>query len=159
VDDAIKGDDYWMAKAIEQARKAQEVDEVPVGAIVVKNEEIIGKGFNQVITQNDASGHAEIIAIRDAGKHLKNYRLVQTKLYVTLEPCMMCVGAMVHARIDKVIFGAYDHKTGMAGTKDNCFDKFYHNHKIKVVGGVLEMDCARLLKNFFKMKRAKKQVD
>jgi tRNA(adenine34) deaminase len=146
-------DEYWMQQAIVCARKAQLIDEVPVGAIVVKNQQIIGSGYNRVITSNDACAHAEILAIRNAGIEQGNYRLPDVELYVTLEPCMMCVGAMVHARIKRVIFGAFDHKTGMAGTKDNCFNKPYHNHKVEITGGILELDCARLLKEFFKQKR------
>ena len=151
-------DEYWMQKAIDMALLAQQIDEVPVGAIVVKNNEIIGQGYNQVICHSDASAHAEIQALRSASQLLKNYRIVDSIMYVTLEPCMMCVGAMVHARIKQVVFGAYDHKTGMAMTRDSCFDKSYHNHKVTSIGGVLEMDCARLLKNFFKSKRAKTQT-
>lgn len=146
-------DNYWMEQAVKMASKAENIDEVPVGAIIVRNNEIIGKGYNQVITNSDASAHAEIQAIRDAGKAIKNYRIIDTTLYVTLEPCMMCVGAMVHARIGKIVFGAYDPKTGMAGTKDNCFEKPYHNHSVEIIGGVLELDCARQLKAFFRKKR------
>ncbi len=146
-------DEYWMQQAMKQAQLAQAQDEVPVGAILVKDNQMIGKGHNLVISNNDPSAHAEIQAIRDAGKNIKNYRIIQSKLYVTLEPCMMCVGAIVHARISEIIFGAYDPKTGMAGTQDNCFDKSYHNHKVTIVGGILELDCARQLKMFFKKKR------
>ena len=148
-------DNYWMAIAIEMAKMAEITGEVPVGAIIVKDDRVLGRGYNRVISQHDACGHAEILAIRHASDKIHNYRLVDVKLYVTLEPCMMCVGAMVHARIDTVIFGAYDQKTGMAGTRDNCFDKPYHNHKVKIRGGILELDCARLLKDFFKKKRKK----
>jgi len=146
-------DEYWMKQAIIMAAKAENIDEVPVGAIIVKDNKIIGEGFNQVISTNDATAHAEIQAIRNAGKQIDNYRIVDTKLYVTLEPCMMCVGAIIHARISDIIFGAFDPKTGMAGTKDNCFEKPYHNHQVNIKGGVLELDCARQLKNFFKNKR------
>jgi len=147
-------DEYWMIKAIEMAEKACEIGEVPVGAVLVKNNEMIGYGYNKVITNNDSTAHAEVQAIRNAGAQLNNYRLVDTKLYVTLEPCMMCVGAIIHARIRQIIFGAYDPKTGMAVTKDNCFDKPYHNHNVLITGGVLENECANLLKSFFKKKRA-----
>lgn len=146
-------DEYWMQQAITMATKAEEYDEVPVGAIIVKDDKIIGTGYNQVITHNDATAHAEIQAIRNAGKNIDNYRIVNTKLYVTLEPCMMCVGAIVHARITEIIFGAYDPKTGMAGTQDNCFEKPYHNHQVEIMGGVLEDECAELLKGFFRNKR------
>lgn len=146
-------DEYWMQQAITMAKKAEKCDEVPVGAIIVKDNQIIGTGYNQVITHNDASAHAEIQAIRNAGKNIDNYRIINTKLYVTLEPCMMCVGAIVHARISEIIFGAYDPKTGMAGTQDNCFEKPYHNHQVTIAGGVLEDECAELLKGFFRGKR------
>lgn len=150
-------DEFWMNEAIAMAEKAESIDEVPVGAIIVRDNAIIGSGFNQVITAHDATAHAEIQAIRNAGKNIDNYRITKTKLYVTLEPCMMCVGAIIHARISQIVFGAFDPKTGMAGTKDNCFDRAYHNHHVKITGGVLELDCARQLKNFFKKKRAVKK--
>jgi tRNA(adenine34) deaminase len=146
-----------MAKAIECAKQAELIDEVPVGAVIVKDNQIIGSGFNQVISQNDATAHAEIQAIKNTGKTIDNYRLVNTTLYVTLEPCMMCVGAIVHARINQVVFGAYDKKTGMAGTCENCFEKPYHNHQVKVQGGVFEQDCAHLLQEFFKKRRLAKK--
>ena len=146
-------DEYWMQQAIKQARLAEGLDEVPVGCVIVKNNKIIGSGFNRVISNNDASAHAEIQALRDAGDKCSNYRLPDTILYVTLEPCMMCVGAMVHARIKKVVFAAFDPKTGMAGTKDDCFHKPYHNHQVEIQGGILESECAKLLQDFFKRKR------
>lgn len=150
--------EQWMHKAIELAHEAELLGEVPVGAIIVdENDCLIGQGFNQLITQHDATAHAEILAIRNAGLHQNNYRLTKTRLYVTLEPCMMCVGAMIHARIDQVIFGAYDHKTGMAGTQDNCFAKPYHNHQISIVDGVLQAQCSELLRSFFRRRRAEKK--
>jgi tRNA(adenine34) deaminase len=148
-------DGYWIQKAMAMAEKAREIGEVPVGAVIVKNNEIISSGYNQVITNNDPTAHAEVQAIRNAGAQLSNYRLVDTRLYVTLEPCMMCVGAIVHARISQIIFGAYDPKTGMAGTKDNCFEKPYHNHQVEIKGGILEKECAHQLTSFFKEKRLK----
>ncbi len=150
-------DSHWMAYAIEQAHKAQEMDEVPVGAVIVKSNKIIGEGCNQVITLNDASAHAEIIALRNTGNNIQNYRIVETTLYVTLEPCMMCVGALVHARVKRVVFGAFDKKTGVATSNDNCFSKSYHNHKISIRGGVLEDKCGTLLSQFFKNKRQLKK--
>ncbi|VAW33586.1 tRNA-specific adenosine-34 deaminase [hydrothermal vent metagenome] len=149
-------DEFWMAQAIEIAKKAEDINEVPVGAIIVKDEQIVGSGFNQVISKHDASAHAEIQALRNTSKNINNYRIINATLYVTLEPCMMCVGAMVHARIARLVFGAFDPKTGMVTTRDKCFDKSYHNHKITYLGGVLELDCARLLQKFFKQKRIKK---
>jgi len=147
-----------MAQAVECAKQAELIDEVPVGAIIVKDDKIIGSGYNQVISNHDASAHAEVQAIRNTGKNMKNYRLVDTVLYVTLEPCMMCVGAIVHARIGQIVFGAFDKKTGMAGTCENCFDKPYHNHQVEIVGGVLEQDCSQLLQQFFKYRRADKKA-
>ena len=155
----VHSHEYWMAKAIDSAKQAQLMDEVPVGAVIVKDNQIIGSGYNQVITQSDASAHAEIQAIKNTGKAIDNYRLVNTTLYVTLEPCMMCVGAIVHARIEKVVFGAYDKKTGMAGTCENCFDNAFHNHQVKVQGGVLEQDCVKLLQGFFKARRKEKKLN
>lgn len=148
-------DQHWMKLAIENAKKALHKKEVPVGALIVKGNEVLGNGYNQMITNNDCTAHAEIQAIRAAGDLIGNYRIVNTTLYVTLEPCMMCVGAIVHARINRVVFGAYDFKTGMAETKDNCFEKDYHNHRVKVTGGILEKQCAGLLKDFFRVKRKK----
>jgi tRNA(adenine34) deaminase len=152
-------DIHWMKQAIEMAQKALIIDEVPVGAVIVKDNKVIGSGYNQVISTNDATAHAEIQAIRSAGHDISNYRVIESTLYVTMEPCMMCVGAIVHARIDRIVFGAYDHKTGMALTRDSCFDKPYHNHKVRVFGGVLELNCASLLKDFFRMKRQQQKHD
>lgn len=146
-------DEYWMRQAIKNAQISEQKNEVPVGAVIVKNNEIIGKGHNLMISENDASAHAEIQALRSAGNNTQNYRIIDATIYVTLEPCMMCVGAMVHARLSRVVFGAYDHKTGMVITKDSCFEKSYHNHKVNTKGGVLEKECAQLLKEFFKKRR------
>jgi len=155
VDNQLNTDEYWMKKAIAMARLAAKIDEVPVGAVLVKDNQVIGCGHNQVISKNDASAHAEVQTLRDAGNNIDNYRIINTTLYVTLEPCMMCIGAMIHARITRLVFGAYDSKTGLATTRDHCFDKDYHNHRVEVRGGVLETECAQLLKGFFKSKRAK----
>lgn len=149
-------DDYWMLEAIKQARLAEEQGEVPVGAVIVRDNEIVGKGYNQVITLNDCSAHAEIMALRDAGSNIGNYRLVETSLYVTLEPCMMCAGAMVHGRVSRVVFGAFDQKTGVVSSRDDCFDKPYHNHQVEYCGGVLADECSQLLKDFFKRRRSSK---
>ncbi|MCF6319851.1 MAG: tRNA adenosine(34) deaminase TadA [Proteobacteria bacterium] len=148
--------EHWMKEAINQAEQAKLQGEVPVGAILVKDNKIIGKGYNQVISNSDATAHAEIQAIRNAGQAIDNYRIINSQLYITLEPCMMCVGAIIHARISKIVFGAYDPKTGMAGTQDNCFAKPYHNHFVGIQGGILEVECANLLKEFFRWKRSGK---
>ena len=146
-------DEKWMGLALEQARKAEEEDEVPVGAILVKDGLLIAKAHNQPISTNDPTAHAEIQLLRAAGKKLKNYRLTGTSLYVTLEPCAMCLGAIMHARVEHVVFGAYDPKTGVCGTSENLMDAKCFNHKINLVSGVLENESKQLLKNFFNSRR------
>ena len=146
-------DEKWMSLALEQARKAEEEGEVPVGAILVKDGLLIAKAHNQPISTNDPSAHAEIQLIRAAGKELKNYRLTGTSLYVTLEPCAMCLGAIMHARIEHVVFGAHDPKTGVCGSSENLMDAKCFNHKINLVSGVMENESKQLLKNFFISRR------
>ncbi|MDH5471486.1 MAG: tRNA adenosine(34) deaminase TadA [Gammaproteobacteria bacterium] len=146
-------DEYWMQKALELACKAQAEDEVPVGAIIVKDNQLIAEGYNQPIKSNDPSAHAEMVALRNAGQVVNNYRLVDTTLYVTLEPCSMCVGAMIHARVKRLVFGAFDPKTGAAGSAINLIADAVHNHRIEVVGGVMEDECRELLQAFFRQKR------
>lgn len=148
-----KMDLYWMREALNLAKKAEEQDEVPVGAVLVFKDQIIGQGWNQPISAIDPSAHAEIIAIRQAAAFLKNYRLNDTTLYVTLEPCVMCVGAMVHARIKRLVFGAADPKTGAAGSVFSLLPAPQHNHQVIVEGGLLAEESALLLQNFFKRKR------
>jgi len=145
----------FMRQAIELAREGRESNEVPVGAVVTFKGEIIGKGFNQCIQNHDPTAHAEIIAIRAAAKHVGNYRLNECNLYVTLEPCLMCFGALVHARISKLIYGADDIKTGaLQYNKDqDNFTKL--NHKFEITSGILKEECAELLSSFFKEKRLK----
>ena len=145
-----------MALAIEQALLAQAIDEVPVGAILVQDNQLIASAYNQPISNNDPTAHAEIQLLRASGKKLNNYRLPNTTLYVTLEPCTMCLGAMIHARISRVVFGAYDQKTGVCGScsdlsKSECF-----NHSIEFQGGILLDESRSLLQAFFKKKRSKK---
>lgn len=147
-------DDYWMQKALDLARKAQAEDEVPVGAVLVKDDQLIAEAYNQPIKLNDPSAHAEMLVLRSAGQALDNYRLLDTTLYVTLEPCSMCVGAMIHARVKRLVFGAFDPKTGAAGSAINLIADDVHNHKVEVVGGVMEEECRELLQGFFKMKRS-----
>jgi tRNA(adenine34) deaminase len=146
-------DEKWMSLALEQARKAEEEGEVPVGAILVKDGLLIAKAHNQPISTNDATAHAEIQLLRAAGKKLKNYRLTGTSLYVTLEPCAMCLGAIMHARIDRLVFSAYDPKTGVCGSSENLMDAKCFNHKIILVSGVMENESKQLLKNFFISRR------
>jgi len=146
-------DEKWMSIALEQAKKAAVEGEVPVGAILIKNGLLIAEAHNQPISTNDASAHAEIQLIRIAGKKLKNYRLTGTSLFVTLEPCLMCMGAIMHARIERIIFGAHDKKIGICGSSENLINGNFFNHKIKVDSGVLENESRKLLKDFFKSRR------
>ena len=142
-----------MRHALELARRAQSEGEVPVGAVVVLDEQVIGEGWNRPISASDPSAHAEIQALRSAATARTNYRLVGATLYVTLEPCAMCVGAMFHARIRRVVFGAADPKTGAAGSALNLFDEKRLNHHALVQGGVLAAECGALLSGFFASRR------
>lgn len=142
-----------MAIALELAAQAERADEVPVGAIVVRNGEILGRGHNATISRGDPTAHAEVIALREAAEHIGNYRLVDCDLYVTLEPCVMCAGAIMHARIARVIYGATDPKTGACGGVVNLFDEAQLNHHATVMGGVLAEQCGQRLKEFFVRRR------
>jgi tRNA(adenine34) deaminase len=146
-------DESFMRRALELARRAQEEGEVPVGAVVVRDEQIVGEGWNRPIAASDPTAHAEIQAMRAASTTLRNYRLLATTLYVTLEPCVMCVGAMFHARIARVVFGASDPKTGTAGSTINLFNEKRLNHHTIVEGGVLAAECGALLSAFFASRR------
>lgn len=148
-------DALYMQQAIEQARNAWALGEVPVGAVVVKDGEVIATGFNQPIGKHDPTAHAEIMALRSAANILGNYRLVGCELYVTLEPCAMCSGAMMHARLARVVFGAVDPKTGTCGSVVNLFEQEKLNHHTNITGGVLAEECGLLLKQFFAERRAK----
>lgn len=145
--------DRWMQKALAQARCAGKQGEVPVGAVVVCEGELIASGFNQPIERHDPTAHAEVVALRRAAAHLGNYRLTGCTLYVTLEPCLMCCGAMSHARIEQVVFGAADPKTGVVSSVDQVFNRPGVLHRIPWVGGVLADECGALLKDFFKARR------
>ena len=149
----MNNDEKWMQFAIEQANKAQEKGEVPVGAILVKNNQIIAKAHNCPISKNDPCAHAEIEALRKAGKILQNYRILNTTLFVTLEPCAMCLGAILHARIERIVFGAPDSKYGVCGSYRNLISESFFNHKLEICSGVLENDCKMILKSFFKNRR------
>lgn len=153
----IDNDIFWMQHAIKCAEQAAAIDEIPVGAVLVQNQQLIAQGWNQTITCPDPSAHAEIVALRQAAKVLGNYRLLNTTLYVTLEPCIMCAGAIIHARVQRVVFGAYDPKTGAAGSRFDVLRDFRHNHILECVGGVLAEPCGELLKQFFKKKRAQQK--
>ena len=146
-------EELYMREALALAVQAEALGEVPVGAVVVKDGEIIGRGFNQSITSNDPTTHAEIVALRDASQRIKNYRLVDCELYVTLEPCTMCVGAMLHARLRRVVFGASDPKTGACGSVINLPAEEKLNHHATFVGGVLGDECSAMLKAFFQARR------
>ena len=146
-------DQAYMRLAIEQARLAGAQGEVPVGAVLVHKEQVIGRGFNQSITLHDPSAHAEMVAIRAAAQSLENYRIPESTLYITLEPCAMCCGAMLHARVKRVVFGATDPKTGMAGSVSNLFAMKQINHQTEVQAGVLADECGELLKEFFRQRR------
>ncbi|AIT09735.1 zinc-binding protein [Candidatus Francisella endociliophora] len=143
---------FFMQKAYEQALLAYEAGEVPIGAVLTKNDKIIASAYNQTITLNDPTAHAETLAIRLAAKELKNYRLTDTKLYVTLEPCIMCVGAMVQARISELIYACDDTRVGILSQKEMHKNKDI-NHNLKVLNGVMSVECGDLLKSFFKERR------
>ena len=149
-------DEKWMQIAIDEAKLAMKEDEIPVGSILVQNEKIIAKAHNQPIGNNDPTAHAEIQLLRKAGKQKENYRLIGSTLYVTLEPCAMCFGAMIHARIERIVFGALDPKTGVCGSCMNLNNENFFNHKISITGGVLEKESSDLLRLFFKSLRDKK---
>ncbi len=146
-------DVHWMKRALDLARRAEEANEVPVGAVLIKDNQLIAEGWNQPITSFDATSHAEIMAMRAAGKKLNNYRLIGTTMYVTLEPCSMCVGAMIHARVSKVVYGAAEPRTGALGGAFNLLQANQHNHIFTVESGVLEEESKALLQNFFRSRR------
>jgi tRNA(adenine34) deaminase len=151
-------DAEFMREALQLAGQAAQAGEVPVGAIVVKDGRIVGRGSNSPISRHDPTAHAEIAAMRDAAQQLGNYRLVDCELFVTLEPCTMCVGAMFHARISRVVFGARDPKTGAAGSVTNLFAVEQLNHHARVEGGVLAEECGKVLSDFFAARRARQKM-
>jgi tRNA(adenine34) deaminase len=150
-------DTLYMRQALSQAHNAWALGEVPVGALVVKDGQIIATGFNQPIGTHDPTAHAEIVALRAAASILGNYRLPGCELYVTLEPCAMCAGAMMHARLARVVFGAPDPKTGACGSVLNLFEQEKLNHHTELVGGVMAQECGAMLKDFFATRRAEAQ--
>lgn len=147
-------DHKFMQRAYELAQQAEQINEIPVGAVVVANGNIIGEGFNQSITNNDPSAHAEMLAIKAAGQTLQNYRMLDCTLYVTLEPCPMCAGLLIHSRIKRLVFAASDLKTGAAGSAFNLVKHEKHNHSIEVHKGIMAEECSSLLSAFFKRRRA-----
>ena len=142
-----------MKMALEEAYRAEREEEVPVGAVIVKDDKVIARAYNQVIKRNDPTAHAEILALRQAALALRNYRLIDTTLYVTIEPCLMCGGALVQARIGRLVFGAFDPKMGAFGSLYNLAEDKRLNHRIRVKSGVLEEECCRLMKDFFRRRR------
>jgi|TARA_B100001013_G_C24347303_1_gene338914 tRNA(adenine34) deaminase len=146
-------DEEWMQHAFQLAKKSKEHDEVPVGAIVVYEDEIIGKGWNQPILSHDPTAHAEMMALKNAGEKIGNYRLPKSTMYVTLEPCVMCAGAIVHARIARLVYAVDDEKTGACGSVFNVVQTDKLNHRVRIEKGVLEKECRTLIQDFFKEKR------
>ena len=146
-------DRQFMQQALEQAKLAAIAGEVPVGAVLVRDGQVISTGFNQSISKSDPSAHAEMMALRAAAHDESNYRLPGTTLYVTLEPCTMCAGAILHARVERVVFGATDPKTGAAGSVLNIFSEKQINHQTQVDGGIMGEECGQLLRDFFKERR------
>jgi tRNA(adenine34) deaminase len=146
-------DEAWMRYAIRMAQRAESLGEVPVGAVLVKNDLCVAEGWNDSIASHDPSAHAEIVALRTAGKRIENYRLVDTTLYVTLEPCVMCMGAICQARVKRLVFGAFDEKRGAVCHALSLTDAPFLNHRVEWTGGVLETECGDLLRAFFRARR------
>ena len=151
-------DEHWMRHAMALAARAEGIGEIPVGAVLVLGDEVVGEGWNRSISAHDACAHAEIMAIRAAGITQQNYRLLDTTLYVTLEPCCMCAGALIHSRVKRVVYGARDLKTGAAGSVFDILQDPRHNHRVALTGGVLAEACSAQLSDFFKRRRAEKKA-
>jgi tRNA(adenine34) deaminase len=149
----LTNDEAWMRYAIRLAQRAEALGEVPVGAVLVKNDLCIAEGWNDSIASHDPTAHAEIVALRKAGKRIENYRLIETTLYVTLEPCVMCMGAISHARVKRLVFGAFDPKRGAVCHALSLTDAPFLNHRVDWTGGVLETECGDLLRDFFRARR------
>lgn len=152
----MMNDEYFMREALSLAQAAECLGEVPVGALVVRDGSVVGRGFNSPIGENDPTAHAEIAALRDAARNLRNYRLPGCELFVTLEPCAMCAGAVLQARISRLVYGARDPKTGVHGSVVDLFAVARLNHHTQVVGGILADECGRLLADFFARRRVEK---
>jgi tRNA(adenine34) deaminase len=146
--------DEWMTAALEEARRARDAGEVPIGAVVTLDGAIVGRGFNQPISSGDPTAHAEIVAIRDAARRVGNYRLTGAVLCVTIEPCLMCVGAMVHARIATLVYGAAEPRTGAIVSTVRAAELPGHNHRLESIGGIREDECRELMQTFFKERRS-----
>ncbi|HHE8745637.1 TPA: tRNA adenosine(34) deaminase TadA [Haemophilus influenzae] len=153
-------DEKMMHHALELANKAEALGEIPVGAVLVDEDgNIIGEGWNLSIVQSDPTAHAEIIALRNGAKNIQNYRLLNTTLYVTLEPCTMCAGAILHSRIKRLVFGASDYKTGAIGSRFHFFDDYKMNHTLEITSGVLAEECSQKLSTFFQKRREEKKIE
>ncbi|HHF6587281.1 TPA: tRNA adenosine(34) deaminase TadA [Haemophilus influenzae] len=153
-------DEKMMRYALELADKAEALGEIPVGAVLVDDaRNIIGEGWNLSIVQSDPTAHAEIIALRNGAKNIQNYRLLNSTLYVTLEPCTMCAGAILHSRIKRLVFGASDYKTGAIGSRFHFFDDYKMNHTLEITSGVLAEDCSQKLSKFFQKRREEKKIE
>lgn len=152
-------DQFWMQHALELARRAEAEGEVPVGAVIIKDDQIVGEGWNRPITANDPTAHAEIMALRAAAGKLHNYRLLNTTLYVTLEPCCMCAGAIIHARVKRLVYAAKDPKGGAAGSVFTILPGGQLNHQVEICAGVLAEECSGLLSAFFQSRRQQQKSD
>ena len=153
-------DEKMMRYALELADKAEALGEIPVGAVLVDDaRNIIGEGWNLSIVQSDPTAHAEIIALRNGAKNIQNYRLLNSTLYVTLEPCTMCAGAILHSRIKRLVFGASDYKTGAVGSRFHFFDDYKMNHTLEITSGVLAEECSQKLSTFFQKRREEKKIE
>ncbi|WP_415777340.1 tRNA adenosine(34) deaminase TadA [Avibacterium endocarditidis] len=153
-------DEKMMRYALSLADKAEALGEIPVGAVLVDDAgKIVAEGWNLSIIQHDPTAHAEIVALRQAGQAQQNYRLLNTTLYVTLEPCTMCAGAILHSRIKRLVFGAYDLKTGAVGSRFHFFDDYKMNHSLEITGGVLQEECSQKLSTFFQKRREQKKQE
>lgn len=153
MDRALGTDEFWMTRALQLAAQGERQDEVPVGAVLVRDDAILGEGWNRPVGQHDPTAHAEVVALRAAGEQLANYRLTGSTLYVTLEPCLMCVGAIVHARVARLVYGASDPKIGAVASRGNSLELPGLNHRVEVTGGVMADECSEILKQFFRARR------
>ena len=149
----MNDDESFMRKALAQARQALAQDEVPIGAVVVASGRVVGRGHNQVISNSDPTAHAEIVAIRDAARYQGTYRLTDTTIYVTIEPCLMCAGSLVHSRVSKIVYGAREPKAGVINSNARVLDAPFLNHRVEVVGGVMAAECRALVQEFFAKRR------
>lgn len=151
----VTTDEQGMQLALQMAQRAYDVGEVPVGAVVIQDGQVIGQGFNQPIKSNDPSAHAEVVAIRQAAWHINNYRLINSCLYVTVEPCTMCTGLLIHSRVQRVVFGTTEPKAGAIVSALQLAEQPFYNHKLQTQGGVMAAECAAIMSGFFAMRRRK----